>query len=53
MKEYREELDVARFISALKPDLATQIRSQVLGGDIVPSLEIAFSRVTSKIWHDP
>ena len=45
MQEYQEELAIAKFLSALRPELASQVRGHILGGDTVPSLTTAFSRV--------
>ena len=45
MKEYREELAVVIFLVGLQPDLASQIRGQILGADFVPTLQSTFSRV--------
>ena len=45
MCEYRDELVVAKFLSALKPELASQVRGHILSGDTIPSLTTAFSRV--------
>ena len=45
MQEYREELVMPKSLFALKPELASQAWGQILGGDTVPSLTIAFSHV--------
>ena len=45
MREYLEELAVAKFLSALRPALASQVRGHILSGDTIPSLTTAFSRV--------
>ena len=43
MKEYKEELAVARFFSALQSDIASHIRGHVLGSDVAPSLSATFT----------
>ena len=45
MQEYQEELVVAKFLSTLRLELASQVHGHILGSDIVPSLTTAFSRV--------
>ena len=45
MKEYREKLAVAIFLTGLQSDLANQIIDQILGADSVPKLQSTFSRV--------
>ena len=42
MREYREELAVVKFLSALRPELASHVRGHILGGDTVPSLTTVF-----------
>ncbi|KAG8373563.1 hypothetical protein BUALT_Bualt11G0037500 [Buddleja alternifolia] len=44
LHEYREGLAVAKFMSALRPKISNQIRGQIFGGDVVPSLSSTFSR---------
>ncbi|KAG8381702.1 hypothetical protein BUALT_Bualt05G0000200 [Buddleja alternifolia] len=44
LREYREGLAVAKFISALRPEISNQIRGQIFGGNVVPSLSSTFSR---------
>lgn len=45
LKQYREELIVPKFLVGLEPTLAIQLRGQLLSGDIIPTLDVAFSRV--------
>ena len=45
LKRYREDLATSNFLSGLDPSLVTQIRGQILGGDIVPFLSIFYSKV--------
>ena len=45
IRDYQEELAVAKFLSALKPDIASHVRRQILGRDTMPSLLIGTSMV--------
>ncbi|XP_020252608.1 uncharacterized protein LOC109829921 [Asparagus officinalis] len=42
---YRRDLAVSKFLSGLHPNLQSQVRGQILGGDSIPSLTATFSRV--------
>ncbi|XP_020261846.1 uncharacterized protein LOC109837879 [Asparagus officinalis] len=42
---YRRDLAVSKFLSGLHPNLQSQVRGQILGGDTIPSLTATFSRV--------
>ena len=44
MRQYREELAVAIFLTELTPALASRIRDPILGVETLPSLSSTFSR---------
>ena len=44
-REYCKELAVVRFPSALRLEIVSQIRGHILGGNTIPELDVAFSRV--------
>ena len=45
MREYRKELAITIFLTALDPKIFAQIRGKILRADSVPSLSLTFSRV--------
>lgn len=45
MREYREEFAIAKFLSALKSKIASQIHDAILAGDTIPLLSTTLSRV--------
>ena len=45
LRGYRQNLAVSKFLSVLSPTLRSQVRSQILGGDCIPTLTATFSRV--------
>ena len=45
LTEYRQDLAVSKFLSGLSPSLRSHLRVQILSGDIIPTLNAAFSRV--------
>ncbi|XP_020265126.1 uncharacterized protein LOC109840777 [Asparagus officinalis] len=42
---YHRDLAVSKFLSGVHPTLQSQVRRQILGGDIIPSLTATFSRI--------
>jgi hypothetical protein len=42
--KYREEILVARFLAGLHPELANQIRGQILAADTLPTLQQTFNK---------
>ncbi|XP_020243477.1 uncharacterized protein LOC109821726 [Asparagus officinalis] len=42
---YRRDLAESKFLSGLNPNLQSQVRGQILGGDTIPSLTATFFRV--------
>ena len=47
LKRYRQDLAVSKFLSGLSPSLRSQGASQKLGGDIISTLDVTFSRVST------
>lgn len=45
MRQYKDELAVAAYLSNLNLEFSLQIRRQILGVDTVPDLQTTFSRV--------
>jgi len=52
LRRYHQDLAVLKFLSGLSPSPHSQVREQILGGDIIPTLSVTFSRVMRVLTGD-